>query len=114
VSSGLPCDTFHFEGFLPHKKGRQTRWKYLAELEHTVVLYESPFRLLKCLEEMITFCGPERPVTVCREISKLFEEKQRGSASTVKAYYEQHPDKVRGEIVVVMGGKAESKAKDKE
>ena len=68
VGSGFPCDRFHFEGFLPHKKGRQTRWKHLASLENTIVLYESPYRLIKCLEEIGTFLGNERKVCVVREI----------------------------------------------
>jgi 16S rRNA (cytidine1402-2'-O)-methyltransferase len=103
VVSGLPCDRFHFEGFLPHKKGRQTRLKYLSALPHTFVLYESPHRLTKCLEELATFCGPERPACVCRELSKRHEEVQRGSVAELSAYYALHPDKVRGEIVIVVG-----------
>ncbi|HNM25518.1 MAG TPA: 16S rRNA (cytidine(1402)-2'-O)-methyltransferase, partial [Saprospiraceae bacterium] len=74
VASGLPCDTFHFEGFLPHKKGRQTRLRWLAELPHTFVLYESPHRLVRCLDELASVCGPERPACVARELSKLHEE----------------------------------------
>ena len=103
VVSGLPCDRFHFEGFLPHKKGRQTRLKYLSALPHTFVFYESPHRLLKSLEELAAFCGTERPACVCRELSKRHEEIQRGSLSELSAYYALHPDKVRGEIVIVVG-----------
>ncbi len=103
VASGLPCDTFHFEGFLPHKKGRQTRLKYLAELPHTFVLYESPFRLLKCLEELAAVCGPERPACVARELSKLHEEVKTAPLSELKQHFSQK--EVKGEIVVVVAGK---------
>lgn len=103
VSSGLPCDTFHFEGFLPHKKGRQTRLKYLAELPHTFVLYESPHRLLKCLEELATFCGTERPACVARELSKKHEEVKTAALSELKAHF--GAKEVKGEIVIVVGGK---------
>lgn len=105
VASGIPCDRFHFEGFLPHKKGRQTRLKYLATLEHTFVLYESPYRLLKCLEELSTACGPERNAAVCREISKLHEEIRRGTLTEITAYYQASPEKIKGEIVVVVDRK---------
>jgi len=74
TASGLPSDRFHFEGFLPHKKGRQTRWKYLATLEHTFVLYESPYRIIKCIEEIKQYCGEDRMVCIAREISKIYEE----------------------------------------
>ena len=103
VMSGLPCDKFVFEGFLPHKKGRQTRLKLLAEEERTVILYESPHRLVKCLGQIEEFFSPERNVCVVREISKFFEEYKRGTATEVKAYYEQHPPK--GEIVIIIEGK---------
>ena len=103
VASGLPCDTFHFEGFLPHKKGRQTRLKYLAELPHTFVLYESPFRLLKCLEELAAVCGPERPACVARELSKLHEEVKTAPLSELRQHFSQK--EVKGEIVVVVAGK---------
>lgn len=102
VASGLPCDTFHFEGFLPHKKGRQTRLKYLSALPHTFVLYESPFRLLKCLEELSAHCGPERPACVAREISKFHEEVKLGALSELLAHFSSKD--VKGEIVVVVGG----------
>lgn len=105
VASGLPSDRFHFEGFLPHKKGRQTRLKYLAGLENTFVLYESPHRLLKCLDELIHACGPERQGAVCREISKLHEEIRRGSLSEIHSYYQEFPEKARGEIVIVVDRK---------
>ena len=103
VASGLPCDTFHFEGFLPHKKGRQTRLKYLSTLPCTFVLYESPFRLLKCLDELIAVCGPERSACVAREISKLHEEIKTASLEALKEHFSKK--EVKGEIVVVVGGK---------
>lgn len=103
VASGFPCDKFVFEGFLPHKKGRQTRWKILAEEERTIVLYESPHRLVKCLNQIGEFLGEDRRVCVAREITKLYEEFQRGTASEVAAHYAAHPPK--GEIVVVIEGK---------
>jgi len=102
VASGLPCNTFHFEGFLPHKKGRQTRLKYLATLPHTFVLYESPFRLLKCLDELILHCGEGRTACVARELSKKFEEVKTATLTELKAHYTQK--EVKGEIVVVVGG----------
>lgn len=102
VASGLPSDTFHFEGFLPHKKGRQTRLKYLAALPHTFVLYESPFRLVKCLEELVAHCGAERPACVAREISKLHEEVKTASLTELLDYFSKK--EVKGEIVVVVSG----------
>jgi 16S rRNA (cytidine1402-2'-O)-methyltransferase len=103
VGSGFPCDRFVFEGFLPHKKGRQTKWKNIAEEERSVVLYESPHRLVKALKEIVEFVGDEREVCVAREISKIHEEFKRGKPSEVLAYYEAHPPK--GEIVIVLGYK---------
>ncbi len=103
VASGLPCDRFYFEGFLPHKKGRQTRLQYLAQLDQTFVLYESPYRLLKCLQQLIDHCSPERPACVCRELSKIHEEIQRGSLQELLDHY-SGPGTVKGEIVVVVGG----------
>ncbi len=100
AGSGLPCDKFTFEGFLPHKKGRQTRWKVIAEEQRTVVLYESPHRLLKCLNEALEHLGPDREICVVRELSKIHEEYKRGTVAAVKEYYEQHPPK--GEIVVIL------------
>jgi 16S rRNA (cytidine1402-2'-O)-methyltransferase len=102
VASGLPCDTFHFEGFLPHKKGRQTRLKYLAALPHTFVLYESPFRLIKCLEELIAHCGADRLACVAREISKLHEEIKTASLADLLEHFSKK--EVKGEIVVVVSG----------
>jgi 16S rRNA (cytidine1402-2'-O)-methyltransferase len=105
VNSGFPTDRFVYEGFLPHKKGRQTRWKALAEEDRTIVLYESPHRLLKALEQIIEFISADRLVMVGREISKLHEQMVRGTATEVLAYFVAHPDKVRGEIVIVIAGK---------
>jgi 16S rRNA (cytidine1402-2'-O)-methyltransferase len=105
VASGFPSDKFVFEGFLPHKKGRQTRLLKLAEEDRTIVLYESPHRLVKCLEQIEEFMNPERRVCVVREISKLFEEFKRGTALEVRTYYQQHPPK--GEIVILIEGKNE-------
>lgn len=105
VNSGFPTDRFVYEGFLPHKKGRQTRWKALAEEERTIVLYESPHRLVKALEQIIEFISADRLVMVGREISKLHEQMVRGTAKEVLAYFVAHPDKVRGEIVIVIAGK---------
>ena len=103
VSSGLPADKFHFEGFLPHKKGRQTRIKYLAELPVTFLLYESPHRLVKCLNQLTEFCGSERRACVARELSKLHEEVKTGTLAELTDHF--GTGKVRGEIVVVVAGK---------
>jgi len=107
VNSGLPCDKFYFEGFLPHKKGRQTRLKLLAQMPVTVVLYESPHRLEKSLTQMMEIFGASRQVSVSREISKLFEETIRGTLKEVTDHFTQNPAK--GEIVVVLEGKQEKK-----
>jgi len=103
VNSGFPTDRFCFEGFLPLKKGRQTRYKILAEEERTIILYESPHRLLKTLEEMITYFGSERQISVSRELTKMFEETVRGTVAEVKIYFETHP--VKGEFVMCVSGK---------
>ncbi len=102
VSSGLPCDRFVFEGFLPQKKGRQTLLTALSTEERTMVFYESPFRLVKTLEQMAQLFGAERPCSVAREISKFHEEHRRGSLEEVAAWYREHEPK--GEIVLVVGG----------
>ncbi|MFK8104899.1 MAG: 16S rRNA (cytidine(1402)-2'-O)-methyltransferase [Saprospiraceae bacterium] len=104
VASGLPCDRFHFEGFLPHKKGRQTRLIYLAALEHSFVLYESPHRLLKCLKQLAEFCGEDRLACVCRELTKLHEEVTTDTLAQLTVQYEART-KVKGEIVIVVSGK---------
>jgi len=102
VSSGLPNDRFCFEGFLPQKKGRQTRLKFLAEEKRTMVFYESPFRLVKTLTQLAEVVGQERKAAVVREISKLFEETKRGSLEELSSWYTQHPPK--GEIVLIVAG----------
>jgi len=104
MNSGLPADKFHFEGFLPHKKGRQTRLKYLAELDTTFVLYESPFRVLKCLEQLAEHCGMERKACVCRELTKMHEETTRDSLEGLIEFYKTKT-KVKGEIVIVVEGR---------
>jgi len=103
VGSGLPCDKFFFEGFLPHKKGRQTRLKFLAELPCTIVLYESPHRLLKTLKQMMDFMGDNRQCCVVRELTKIFETFQRGKITELVNHYENNPPK--GEIVIILEGK---------
>lgn len=103
VSSGLPDERFCFEGFLPQKKGRMTRLMALQEETRTMIFYESPYRLVKTLTQFMEFFGPERPVSVCREISKVHEESVRGTLQEVVAHFtEVEP---RGEIVIVLGGK---------
>ena len=103
VSSGLPCDRFCFEGFLPQKKGRQSRIKALADEERTMIFYESPRRLVKTLEQFCEVFGEERQVSVCREISKMYEESVRGTLTEVIAHFKEHEP--RGEFVVVVAGK---------
>lgn len=104
VASGFPTDRFAFEGFLPHKKGRQTKLKQIAEEDRTVILYESPHRLIKALEQIVEFMGEDKRVCVVREISKIYEEFKRGTASEVRTYYQNHPPK--GEIVIIIEGKS--------
>ncbi|HLW33268.1 MAG TPA: SAM-dependent methyltransferase, partial [Aequorivita sp.] len=103
VNSGFPNDKFIFEGFLPVKKGRQTRLELLAEETRTLIFYESPHKLLKTLSQFVEFFGAERPISVSREISKLHEETIRGNAEEVLKHYENKPPK--GEIVIVVSGK---------
>lgn len=105
VNSGFPTDRFVFEGFLPHKKGRQTLLKKLTEEERTVILYESPHRLVKALEQMIEFMGPDRMVSVSRELTKIYEETFTGPLSEVHKHFSQKD--VKGEIVIVIDGKRE-------
>ena len=102
VGCGFPCDRFFFEGFLPHKKGRQTRWKYLTSIPHTIILYESPYRLIKCLEEIKTHFGENRQVCVVREISKMHEQYHHGTAGELITEFEANPGKVKGEMVVII------------
>lgn len=103
VGSGFPCDKFVFEGFLPHKKGRQSRLKIMAEEERTIILYESPHRLVKCLKQIEEFVGNQRRVCVVRELSKIYEEYQIGLPSEVAMHYEKNAPK--GEIVILIEAK---------
>ena len=103
VNSGLPCERFCYEGFLPVKKGRQTRLKELEEEERTMVFYESPFRLVKTLKEFSVFFGADRKASVSRELTKIYEETKRGTVTELAAYFESKT--VKGEIVIVVGGK---------
>jgi 16S rRNA (cytidine1402-2'-O)-methyltransferase len=103
VNSGLPCDRFLFEGFLPHKKGRHTHLLRLAEEEATMIFYESPYRLVKALEQFMEYFGPERPASVSRELSKIHEENARGTLETLLNHFKSKT--VKGEIVIVVGGK---------
>lgn len=107
VSSGLPCDRFCFEGFLPQKKGRQTMLRELSEEPRTMVFYESPYRLVKTLEQMAEFFGADRECSVAREISKVHEEHKRGTLAEVAGWYSEHEPK--GEIVIVVAGAAVKK-----
>ena len=111
VNSGLPCDKFCFEGFLPPKKGRQTRLKELAVEPRTIIFYESPFRLVKTLTQLSEFTGTERKVSVSREISKLHEETVRGTLSEVISHFSMNEPK--GEIVIVLAGLNNKMEKEK-
>ena len=102
VSSGLPCDRFAFEGFLPQKKGRQTKILSLKDEERTMIFYESPYRLVKTLEQFAEAYGADRQVSVCREISKIHEESVRGTLDEVINHFKEHEPK--GEIVIVLAG----------
>ena len=112
VSSGLPCDRFCFEGFLPQKKGRQTLLKQLAEETRTMVFYESPFRLVKTLEQFIQYFGAGRECSVAREISKIHEEHVRGTLDEVAGWFRTHEPK--GEIVIVVAGLGNRKNRGRE
>lgn len=111
VNSGLPNDRFTFEGFLPHKKGRQTRLAELAGEERTMVFYESPHRLIKTLQQFAEVLGADRPASVSRELTKLFEENQRGTLSELIAYFTQKT--IKGELVVCVQGDTEKKEKSR-
>lgn len=111
VSSGLPCDRFCFEGFLPVKKGRHTLLRTLAEEPRTMIFYESPYRLVKTLDQFIEHFGPERECSVAREISKIHEEHRRGTLAEVSAWYKEHEPK--GEIVIVVAGAPPEKKRRK-
>lgn len=108
VSSGFPCDRFCFEGFLPVKKGRQTKLKELAGESRTMIFYESPYRLVKTLDQFAEHFGPERRCSVAREISKVHEEHRRGTLSEVADWYREHEPK--GEIVITVAGAERRKA----
>jgi len=101
VMSGIPCDRFHFEGFLPHKKGKQTRLKYLLSLENPFILYESPYRIVKTLKKIKELSVNQREVSVAREISKIHEENIRGTLDEVITELESRPS-IKGEIVLVV------------
>lgn len=109
VVSGLPCDTFCFEGFLPQKKGRQTKIKSLVQEQRTMVFYESPHRLVKALEQFAEYFGEERKASVSRELSKMFEENKRGTLKELADYFKSKT--VKGEIVIVVAGAEVEKTK---
>lgn len=111
VASGLPCERFTFEGFLPQKKGRQTRLQSLAEEERTMIFYESPHRIVKALQQFAETFGAERRMSACREISKLYEESVRGTIAEVLAHFETNEP--RGEFVLVVEGAETAKEKKK-
>ena len=112
IDSGLPCDRFYFEGFLPQKKGRQTRLIELSQKEQTIVIYESPFRLVKTLQQLAESFGNERRASVSREISKIHEQTVRGSLEELADYFAANQPK--GEIVIVVEGVKEQGAKNKD
>ncbi len=103
VNSGLPSDRFIFEGFLPQKKGRKTKLEQLTEFPYTMIFYESPFRLIKTLEAFAEYFGEERKATVCRELSKIYEETVRGTLREIISHYKDKT--IKGEIVIVVDGK---------
>ncbi len=101
--AGVPCADFTFLGFLPHKKGRETLFKEIAAAERTMIFYESPHRIMKTLESLEVHVGATgKMVTICRELTKIFEEVVQGTAVEVKAYFEKNQDKVRGEFVMIV------------
>ena len=106
VNSGLPNDKFVFEGFLPVKKGRQTRFLLLAEEPRTIIFYESPHKLIKILSHICEYFGEDRQVSVSRELTKLYEETQRGTAKSILEHYTNRPPK--GEIVIIVAGKSKT------
>jgi len=110
VKSGFPTDRFVFEGFLPHKKGKQTLLKELAEEERTIILYESPHRLVKTLEQMMEFFGKDRLVSVSRELTKLYEETFTGTLADTLAHFQEK--EAKGEIVLVVSGKDKGRPKE--
>ncbi len=112
LQSGFPCDRFCFEGFLPQKKGRRKRLGQLAEESRTMVFYESPYRVCKCLEQFIEVFGPDRMVSVSRELTKKFEQTVRGTLSEVLAYFTANPPK--GEFVIVLAGLGGPKSENRD
>jgi len=102
VNSGLPADRFLFEGFLPHKKGRKTKLEYLSRLPYTIIFYESPHRLLKTLEQLKEYFGADRPASVSRELTKVFEQTIRGTIEEVIVYFASNV--IKGEFVIVVAG----------
>ena len=111
VASGLPCERFTFEGFLPQKKGRATRLEQLREEPRTMIFYESPHRVVKTLAQFIEIFGPDRQVSACREISKIHEESVRGTLTEVLAHFEENEP--RGEFVIIVAGYDAPKKKDR-
>ncbi len=111
VASGLPCERFTFEGFLPQKKGRSTRLAALADEVRTMIFYESPYRVVKTLTQFVESFGAERRASACREISKLHEESVRGTLEELLAHFQENEP--RGEFVIVVEGAEQKKAKDK-
>jgi 16S rRNA (cytidine1402-2'-O)-methyltransferase len=105
VNSGLPCERFCFEGFLPPKKGRQKKLSGLKDEKRTMIFYESPYRLVKTLEDLASHLGPDREASVSRELSKIYEENIRGTLSAISEHYRNKPPK--GEIVIVVSGNRE-------
>lgn len=99
--AGVPCADFTFLGFLPHKKGRETLFKEIALSERTMIFYESPHRIMKTLDSLVEHCG-EKKVTVCRELTKFFEEVIGGTALEIKTYFEKNSEKIKGEFVVLV------------
>lgn len=112
VNSGLPAEKFIFEGFLPHKKGRQTKLKAIAEYPYTTILYESPFRLVKTLQQLADVCGLDRHVSVARELTKIYEENARGTLAEVIEYFGKK--EVKGEIVIVLEGTTDASKLEEE
>lgn len=103
VQSGLPCSSFYFYGFLPHKKGKESLLKRVAEMEETVVFYESPHRLLKTLEKMVEIMGPDRKISISKELTKIYDFTFRGTLAEAVAYFGQK--EVKGEFVMIVGGR---------
>ena len=111
VQSGFPCDRFCFEGFLPQKKGRTKRLQELSQESRSIIFYESPYRVVKCLEQLAETFGPERKVSVSRELTKKFEQTVRGTLAEVAEYFRQHEPK--GEFVIVVAGSPKAEKSEK-